>query len=209
MYRLELIVGIEAHVQLATRSKAFCSCPAYPPTGGPPEGRMKGAPLLHHRHEEPPCTLPWLQQQQEQQQQQQQQESLCLLPNSRVCPICLGDGGALPSPNRKAVELALAAAMLMNCRTGITPPAAAAAAAVCCCCCCCCCKWGPYGSIISCLGRWLLSLSFSFRDSPTVSFLLLLLLLLLLHAADILRFDRKCYVYPDLAKRYQITQTFS
>ncbi|CDJ43427.1 Glutamyl-tRNA(Gln) amidotransferase subunit B, mitochondrial, related [Eimeria tenella] len=147
---LQLIVGIEAHVQLATSSKAFCCCPAYPPVAvaaAGPEGEQRL--LLQHEHEDAPSALPWIQQQQQEQQQWQQQQLLlllpaCCLPNSRTCPICLGDGGALPSPNRKAVELALAAALLMHCNT-----------------------------------------------------------------ADVLRFDRKCYVYPDLAKRYQITQTFN
>ncbi|KAL8429904.1 hypothetical protein Efla_004718 [Eimeria flavescens] len=142
--RFSVLVGIEAHVQLATRSKAFCSCPAFPPVSGPPP--------LQHTHKEPASLLPWLQQQQQDQQQQEQQQqeqqqqpaSVCLLPNTRICPVCLGDGGAPPTPNKKAVELALAAAMIMHCDT-----------------------------------------------------------------AEVLSFDRKAYVYPDLAKRYQITQTLS
>lgn len=37
-------------------------------------------------------------------------------PNTNVCPVCLGLPGALPVPSRSAVVLALAAAMLLNCR---------------------------------------------------------------------------------------------
>src|SRR5450432_642283 len=37
------------------------------------------------------------------------------LPNSNVCPVCLGLPGALPVLNRKAVEFATLAAMALNC----------------------------------------------------------------------------------------------
>ncbi len=67
--RYEAVIGLEVHVQLATRSKIFCSCP----TGF-------GAP-----------------------------------PNTNVCPVCLGLPGALPVLNRQAVEMAMKAAMALNC----------------------------------------------------------------------------------------------
>jgi aspartyl-tRNA(Asn)/glutamyl-tRNA(Gln) amidotransferase subunit B len=37
-------------------------------------------------------------------------------PNTNVCPVCLGLPGALPVLNRKAVEMAVQAALAMNCR---------------------------------------------------------------------------------------------
>jgi aspartyl-tRNA(Asn)/glutamyl-tRNA(Gln) amidotransferase subunit B len=37
-------------------------------------------------------------------------------PNSNVCPVCLGLPGALPVLNRKAVDLAIEAALALNCR---------------------------------------------------------------------------------------------
>jgi aspartyl-tRNA(Asn)/glutamyl-tRNA(Gln) amidotransferase subunit B len=37
-------------------------------------------------------------------------------PNSNVCPVCLGLPGALPVLNRAAVELAIKAALALNCR---------------------------------------------------------------------------------------------
>src|SRR5215471_15638029 len=37
-------------------------------------------------------------------------------PNTNVCPVCLGLPGALPVVNRKAVELAIKAALALNCR---------------------------------------------------------------------------------------------
>ncbi len=36
-------------------------------------------------------------------------------PNENVCPVCLGLPGALPVPGRRPVELALAAALALNC----------------------------------------------------------------------------------------------
>jgi aspartyl-tRNA(Asn)/glutamyl-tRNA(Gln) amidotransferase subunit B len=37
-------------------------------------------------------------------------------PNTNVCPVCLGLPGALPVLNRQAVEMAIQAALAMNCR---------------------------------------------------------------------------------------------
>lgn len=37
-------------------------------------------------------------------------------PNSRTCPVCLGLPGALPVPNRKAVEYVMRAALALNCQ---------------------------------------------------------------------------------------------
>ncbi len=42
------------------------------------------------------------------------------LPNTNVCPVCLGMPGALPVLNRKAVEFAVLAAMALNCRINQT-----------------------------------------------------------------------------------------
>ncbi|MCX7702235.1 MAG: Asp-tRNA(Asn)/Glu-tRNA(Gln) amidotransferase GatCAB subunit B, partial [Gemmataceae bacterium] len=39
-----------------------------------------------------------------------------LPPNTATCPVCLGLPGALPVMNRRAVELALRAALALNCR---------------------------------------------------------------------------------------------
>jgi len=69
----ETVVGIEVHVQLATRSKLFCSCPT-----------EFGAPA-----------------------------------NTQVCEVCLGLPGVLPVLNRRAFELAIRAALALDCR--ITP----------------------------------------------------------------------------------------
>ncbi len=68
----ELVIGIETHVELATRSKMFCGCAA----------RWFGSP-----------------------------------PNTLVCPVCLGLPGALPVPNRRAIELAIAAGIALHCET--------------------------------------------------------------------------------------------
>ena len=66
----EIVIGIETHVELATRSKMFCGCNA----------RWFGAP-----------------------------------PNTLVCPVCLGLPGALPVPNRRAIDLSIMAGLALHC----------------------------------------------------------------------------------------------
>jgi aspartyl-tRNA(Asn)/glutamyl-tRNA(Gln) amidotransferase subunit B len=68
----EVVIGIETHVELASRSKMFCGCAA----------TWFGAP-----------------------------------PNTLVCPVCLGLPGALPVPNRRAIELAITAGLALHCET--------------------------------------------------------------------------------------------
>src|SRR6266404_4466046 len=67
--RYEPVIGLEVHVQLATATKIFCSCPT----------------------------------------------SFGAQPNSNVCPVCLGLPGALPVLSRKAVDLAIKAALALSC----------------------------------------------------------------------------------------------
>jgi aspartyl-tRNA(Asn)/glutamyl-tRNA(Gln) amidotransferase subunit B len=65
-----IVIGLEVHVQLLTRTKLFCGC-----------STQFGLP-----------------------------------PNSATCPICTGMPGVLPVMNRQAFELALKAALALNCR---------------------------------------------------------------------------------------------
>jgi aspartyl-tRNA(Asn)/glutamyl-tRNA(Gln) amidotransferase subunit B len=65
-----IVIGLEVHVQLLTRTKLFCGC-----------STQFGLP-----------------------------------PNSATCPVCIGLPGVLPVMNRKAFELALRAALALNCK---------------------------------------------------------------------------------------------
>ena len=69
MAEWQMVVGLEVHVQLRTRTKLFCAC-----------ATEFGAP-----------------------------------PNVNTCPVCLALPGALPVLNAKAVELAVRAALALNC----------------------------------------------------------------------------------------------
>ena len=66
----EMVIGLETHVELNTKSKIFCSC------GG------------HSSANEP---------------------------NDCVCPACSGMPGMLPVMNKKVVELAVTAGLMLNC----------------------------------------------------------------------------------------------
>src|SRR3954447_219073 len=65
----QIIIGLEVHVQLLTRTKLFCGC----------------------------------------------KNQFGLPPNSATCPICIGMPGVLPVMNRLAFDLALKAAVALNC----------------------------------------------------------------------------------------------
>jgi len=66
----EVVIGLETHVELDTKSKIFCSC------GG---------------------------------------HSAANEPNDCVCPACSGMPGMLPVMNKKVVELAVTAGLMLNC----------------------------------------------------------------------------------------------
>jgi aspartyl-tRNA(Asn)/glutamyl-tRNA(Gln) amidotransferase subunit B len=65
-----IVIGLEVHVQLLTRTKLFCGC-----------STQFGLP-----------------------------------PNSATCPVCIGMPGVLPVMNRSAFDLALRAALALNCQ---------------------------------------------------------------------------------------------
>ena len=65
-----IVIGLEVHVQLLTKTKLFCGC-----------STEFGQP-----------------------------------PNSATCPVCIGMPGVMPVMNRHAFDLALKAALALNCR---------------------------------------------------------------------------------------------
>ncbi|MCK5565726.1 MAG: Asp-tRNA(Asn)/Glu-tRNA(Gln) amidotransferase subunit GatB [Planctomycetes bacterium] len=67
--KYKIIIGLEIHVHLATKTKMFCGCELV--YGGEP--------------------------------------------NTRVCPVCIGMPGVLPTMNKKAVEFATLAGLALNC----------------------------------------------------------------------------------------------
>ena len=68
--KYEMVIGLETHVELNTKSKIFCSC------GG------------HSSAKEP---------------------------NDCVCPACSGMPGMLPVMNKRVIELAVTAGLMLNC----------------------------------------------------------------------------------------------
>ncbi len=71
MKDLEMVIGLEIHVQTKTNSKMFCRCDA---------------------------------------------KYFQSSPNSHVCPVCLGLPGALPVPNKAAIEKCIKLSLALNCK---------------------------------------------------------------------------------------------
>ncbi len=70
MQDLEVIIGLEVHAQMNTKTKMFCGC---------------------------------------------DNDAFGKVPNTTICPVCMGHPGTLPAPNTVAIEKAIKAALALGC----------------------------------------------------------------------------------------------
>ena len=87
----EVVIGLEVHLALRTRTKLFCGCPTGDAAGAAGDG---GGPSAAAGNAAPDAGE---------------------APNRHVCPVCLGLPGSLPVANARALELAVRFAAALGC----------------------------------------------------------------------------------------------
>lgn len=81
----EVVIGLEIHTQLKTKSKMFCRCPNVQSITVEDKKHHKNGQLLEE-------------------------------PNIRICPICSGQPGTLPTINEQAVKWTILTGLALNCQ---------------------------------------------------------------------------------------------
>jgi aspartyl-tRNA(Asn)/glutamyl-tRNA(Gln) amidotransferase subunit B len=89
----EVVIGLEVHLALRTRTKLFCGCPTGDDETTDRDGAMIGAADGAGNGGARPVDRP----------------------NRHVCPVCLGLPGSLPVANARALELAVRFAAALGC----------------------------------------------------------------------------------------------
>jgi len=89
MEKYDVIIGLEIHAELKTKSKMFCACPLRSPRIRFGEAGLSDSEASDN-------------------------DARGKAPNTTICPICLGHPGALPYANKQAIEWTILVGLALN-----------------------------------------------------------------------------------------------